>query len=103
MATHEQIVAGVKAYATEHYEEGWDVVVEAMTDEEIEKFLFERGEQGPEWWRPRTVNGALLRFKDLVSVRAERLADAKISAGEEGEPESKPSRRRPKAKTLQDA
>lgn len=34
-ATNEEMLQGVKEYAKAHYEKGWDIVVEGMTDNEI--------------------------------------------------------------------
>lgn len=67
-----QLVDEVKAYATEHYNEGWDVVVETMSDEDIAEKI----------GRSQKLTTALGKFSTLVSVHSERVADAVISAGE---------------------
>lgn len=62
--TAEELVRYVMDYAQEHYEDGWDVVVETFTAEEI-----------AEWIRrdaATTPAEALKVFADVVSVWEER-------------------------------
>ena len=69
--TKQELVEAVKAHALEHYQDGgWDVIVECYTDEEI----------AAEIGKARTVKGALAKFKDSVSIWADREADAINSA-----------------------
>lgn len=68
-----QMTEAVKKHATEHYEDGgWDVVVECWTDKEIQDWLVKNGAATPE--------EAIDSFKDLVSIWADRQADARNSA-----------------------
>jgi hypothetical protein len=70
-ATTAELVAAVKAHAMKHYDDGgWDVVVEAMTDEDIVAAI---------GWAT-TPTGAIGKMRTSVSVWAERQADAVISA-----------------------
>lgn len=70
-ASIEDMVAEVKAYALEHYNEGgWDVIVECWTDEMIASELV----------RTRTLHGAVRKIAQLTGVYAERQADARNSA-----------------------
>lgn len=65
------LVEGVKAHALAHYEDGgWDVVVECWGDGQIAEHV--KG--------ARTIAGAVRRFEDVVSVWADRQADARNSA-----------------------
>jgi hypothetical protein len=57
-----ELVAGVKAHALAHYDEGWDMVVEAMTDDEIVAAF---------GWA-LTVAGAVKKVGELVSVHADQ-------------------------------
>jgi hypothetical protein len=41
--TDPEVVQAVKAYALEHYQEGWDTIVEAYTDEELGNYIDELG------------------------------------------------------------
>ena len=67
----EQIAKYIYNYAQEHYEDGgWDVIVECWTIEAIMETLEDDESQ----------EEALEGFKDLVSVWAERQADAVNSA-----------------------
>ncbi len=66
-----ELVQAVKDYATEHYNDGgWDVLVEAYGDDQIAEVI----------GKARTVKGALAKFKPLISVWADRQADAINSA-----------------------
>jgi len=72
-ATTAALVEQVKAHALEHYNDGgWDVLVECWSDEELAEVVGKK----------RTLRSALAEFAPLVSVWAERQADAVISAGE---------------------
>lgn len=63
----EMLVVAVKRHAVEHYEDGgWDVVVECWSDKEIAEHI--RG--------AKTVAEAIKKFATVVSVWAERQADA---------------------------
>lgn len=53
------MVEFVKAHAVEHYEDGWDVVVECWTDEQI----------GEQIAGATTKEQALAAFAPLVNVR----------------------------------
>ena len=65
------VVEAVKAYAVEHYTDGgWDVIVETMSDEDIAR----------EIGGARTLNGAVKKLRPLVSLHADRQADARNSA-----------------------
>jgi hypothetical protein len=69
--TTEELVAYVKQYAMDHYEDGgWDVVVECFTDAEIEERI----------GKARTPKGAIRKFASLVDVWSDRQADARNSA-----------------------
>lgn len=69
--TRDRLVQAIKDHAEEHYEDGgWDVVVECYGDEEIAGVI----------GKARTVKGALAKFQLLVSVWADRQADARNSA-----------------------
>lgn len=59
----------VREYAINHYNDGgWDVIVECWENKEIEEFLLEH--------KAFTNQDAINAFKPLVSVWAERQADA---------------------------
>lgn len=74
-----ELIESVKAHALRNYERGgWDVIVECWDDEQIAAVL----DGNPEFGE-RPVNSlprALKRFRDFVSVWADRQADAKNSA-----------------------
>jgi hypothetical protein len=60
-----EMLAGVKAYALAHYNDGgWDVVVEAWEDREIAEEL-QRA-------RVRSVNGAIRWFGKAAAVWADQ-------------------------------
>jgi hypothetical protein len=70
-AARQAVIDGVKAHALEHYSDGgWDVVVEAWSDDQILDAT--RGS--------RTVNGAVKMLSAVVDVYADKQADAKNSA-----------------------
>jgi hypothetical protein len=64
------LVAIVKQHAVDHYEEGWDVVVECYGDADLARTI----------GRARTVKGALAKFEAMVDVWNDRCADARNSA-----------------------
>ena len=67
--TIEELSQAVKNHAVQHYSDGgWDVVVEAWTDSEIAQAIKENGAETPE--------AAIKAFEPLVSMWAERQADA---------------------------
>jgi hypothetical protein len=66
------LVEAVKTHAAANYENGWDVVVEAMTDDEI------AGEIGA----ARTQKGAIARVQTLVNIRREHMIDVLGASGE---------------------
>lgn len=69
MASIEEMTAAVKAHALANYEAGgWDVIVECWEDDEITDHIQSAGVQ--------TEEDAITLFKPLVSVWAERQADA---------------------------
>ena len=69
--TKAELVEAVKAHALAHYNDGgWDVIVECYTDAEIADQI----------GGARTVKGALAKFRDGVSIWADRQADAINSA-----------------------
>ena len=61
-----EMIAKVRAHATENYSSGWDVVVECYTDEEIAEVI----------GRARTTIGAIAKFAPIIEVRADRQAEA---------------------------
>ncbi len=61
-ATMNEMVAAVKAHAIERYEKGWDIVVEAMTDEEIADRI--------KWCT--TTKGAIKKLASDVRLHNER-------------------------------
>lgn len=68
--TTEALVAGVRKWATDAYDEGgWDVIVECWTDEMIVDQIA----------GAKTVIGAVRKMHGPVSVYADRQADAKNS------------------------
>lgn len=65
--TKEDLIQQIKRHAEDHYTEGgWDVIVECWDDEQIANQI----------GRCTTVEGAIKKFKDVVSVYADRQADA---------------------------
>lgn len=71
----QKIVDAVKAHALAHYNDGgWDVIVEAWTDQEIAEVI----------GQACTVHGALQLFKPLVSIWADRQADAAVEGVDAG-------------------
>lgn len=65
------LVEAVKAHAKAHYEDGgWDVIVECWEDADIEKVIA----------GARTERGAIRKVAVVVSVYADRQADARNSA-----------------------
>lgn len=67
----EALVDFIKQYAIHHYEDGgWDVIVECWDDEDIARAI----------GKATTFDGALKKLADVVSVYADREADAVNSA-----------------------
>ena len=67
------IIEGLKAHANANYEAGgWDVLVECWSDKEIQGHL--------DAHNARSIGDAIEAFKPLVSIWAERQADARNSA-----------------------
>jgi ribosomal protein L12E/L44/L45/RPP1/RPP2 len=66
---HEMIQA-VRDHANAHYEEGWDVIVEAWEDKEIEEVIL----------KCRTKEGAIKKIGQYASIYRERQADARYHA-----------------------
>lgn len=67
----DDLVAQVKRYAAEHYDEGGcGVVTETYTGDEIRQQI----------GKARILKGALRKFAPLISIWAEREADARESA-----------------------
>ena len=79
--TKAEVVEAVKAHALAHYNDGgWDVIVEAWSDEDIASAI----------GAARTLKGAIRKLAAVIDVYSERQADAVISAGEEQGRESYP-------------
>lgn len=67
------LIAHVKAHALAHYADGgWDVIVEAWDDEQIEEVLTED--------HATTNDEAIASFANVVSVWKDRQDDARNSA-----------------------
>lgn len=65
------LIEQVRAYALERYEAGgWDVVVECWDDEFLALAI----------GKARTLRGAVRKIAPIVSVYADRQADARNSA-----------------------
>lgn len=66
-----ELVRAVREHAREHYNDGgWDVIVECYEDVQIAELI----------GRARTPQGAINKVAEVVSVFAERQADAVNSA-----------------------
>lgn len=65
------LVAGVRAHATENYNNGWDVIVECFEDLEIAL----RVVGAP------TLEAAIARFEIDAEIHRERIANARIEGG----------------------
>ena len=61
----DELLEQVKAYASDHYEEGYDVFVEAYTDEELREAM------GP---RTNTLRGAIRKLHKIVVLLEEKRA-----------------------------
>lgn len=59
------IIAAVQCYAQDHYEEGWDIVLETMDRDDIELVV----------WRANTPTGAIRKMYELVKPYADRKND----------------------------
>lgn len=67
----ERLIGYVKDYALTNYDKGgWDVIVECYDDDMIADVI----------GKARTPEGAIRKFRPLVSVWADRQADARNSA-----------------------
>lgn len=65
------LVEFIKRTALERYNEGgWDVIVECWSDEDIKNQI----------GKATTQEGALRKFRDVVSIWADQQADARNSA-----------------------
>jgi hypothetical protein len=65
VAEHKQLIAAVREYALAHYEEGWDIVVEAWSDADISRELE----------TATTTKGAIARIRPLVEIYYDRRRD----------------------------
>ena len=71
------LIAEVRAYAVEHYDDGgWDVIVETFSDDELAAAI----------GGARTLGGALRKLRPSVSVWADRDAEARAEADAAREP-----------------
>lgn len=71
-----ELIAAIRAHAIANYEiEGWDILTECWSDEEIEA---EMNGAETEETAIRAVRGALL---ELDAWRREQMADARYNAG----------------------
>jgi hypothetical protein len=69
--TGQELVQQIKAHALNHYSDGgWDVVAECWSDADIAEQIA----------GARTLRGAIRKFNDIISVYADRQADARNSA-----------------------
>lgn len=66
------MIAAVRKHAEEHYEEGWDMLVECFDDKDIYAHIMNH--------KATTNEKAIDSFRGLVSVWQERQADANNSA-----------------------
>ncbi len=83
--TTAELIAGVRRYAVEHYEDGgWDVIVECWEDAQIGDALVRYSRKSGRKRRVRTLAEAVTPGKsilaDVVSIFADRQADARNSA-----------------------
>ena len=62
---YDEILAAVKKYATENYEQGWDIVVETFTDEEIIEAV----------GAARSGAGAIRKLQELVTNFADHATE----------------------------
>lgn len=73
---HPYQVSGIKAvkdFATEHYgKDGWDIVIETMSDEDIFQII----------WRARTDQGAINKMAAHLEAPAAYRAEIIAEAGE---------------------
>lgn len=62
---NQELIQAVKAHALAHYEDGgWDIIVETWSDEEIAEQI----------GKATTINGALRKMRQIVSIYSEREA-----------------------------
>lgn len=59
------LIVAVRAHAMEHYNDGWDVVVEAYDDAQLTEMI----------GRARTVKGAIGKVAEVVEVVDDRRRD----------------------------
>lgn len=69
-AVNDMLIKGVRSHALDHYSEGWDIIVEATTDEEL---LQDMGDV-------TTVAQAVANVRDIVEIHAERAAGIRALA-----------------------
>ena len=68
-----ELVAAVRAHALAHYNDGgWDVIVECWSDADITEFVD----------NAQTFDGTIAAIARMVSIYADREADARNSHGE---------------------
>lgn len=70
MSSVAEQVQAVRAHAIEHYTEGWDVIVEAYTDEEIAAELTDVS----------TCGEAIAVIAEVVGILDERARDIRATA-----------------------
>lgn len=69
--TTAELVERVRRYALDHYNDGgWDVIVEAYTDDELAALL----------GKTTTLAGAFRKLQPIISIYVDREADAENSA-----------------------
>lgn len=73
-----ELIAAVRQYALEHYEDGWDVIVEAFDDSQIDEEIGSH---------VCTVSGAIKRLSVFADVHEDRMLYAMYP---EGLPEDHP-------------
>jgi hypothetical protein len=77
--TRQELVDGVKAHAVKNYDrplQGWDFVVECMTDEEIDRII---------GVRTKSILGAIQMMVQMGGIREQAELRASVQA-EAGEP-----------------
>lgn len=79
MAARLEIAKGVLAHAVEHYEDGWDTLVECFSPDDLVKFWDDLD------YHPRTVKGAIKWQCKLERVRNDYAADIVAAGGGEAE------------------
>jgi hypothetical protein len=79
MTDMQELVDGVKAHAQEHYEAGWDVIVECYEDEDIQSMLL--GADKP----VTTVLEAIEAVRPAVSLWVSRVLDTRPVEDSDGQ------------------